>query len=194
MPHSLPINARRLVPVVLLALTFVATEASAQDVSGWSIGTRGIGPIRFGMTIGEAQDASGLRIRLENYGDFASGCGYGVVSGRNSFLSFMIGTGHRIMSVTVDGWNEAGSAIVARGKPRTRSGVGVGTTVADVRRTYPHRLRTSEDLYEGTPILTFVPRDREDADYRVVFRTDGSQVTGVSAGMRGWADSAEGCS
>jgi hypothetical protein len=68
--------------------------------------------------------------------------------------------------------------IGAASKVRTRSGAGVGSTVAQIQSLYGARLAAAPD---GTTYV-FTPVDAADAAYRVVFESDGTTVTSFRAG------------
>ena len=78
---------------------------------------------------------------------------------------------------------------------KTRSGAGNGDSEAQVQARYENRLQVSPHKYlPGGHYLTLVPSDAADLDYRVVFETDGSTVTGFHAGKLPEVELVEGCS
>ncbi len=76
----------------------------------------------------------------------------------------------------------------------TQSGIRVGDPEEKVHETYGDRVETETHEYdpEGS-YLTFVPEDPSD-NHRLVFETDGSQVTMMRAGQLPEVEYVEGCS
>jgi hypothetical protein len=68
--------------------------------------------------------------------------------------------------------------IGAEGKVRTRSGAGVGSTVAQLQSLFGTRIAAAPN----STTYVFTPVDAADAAYRVVFETDGTTVTSFRAG------------
>ena len=62
---------------------------------------------------------------------------------------------------------------------KTRSGAGIGDTEAQVQALYPPLEVSAHKYVPGGHDLTFVPDDPADADFRLIFETDGSKVTDV---------------
>lgn len=175
-----------------------AYPPTPQGVEGWAIGLRSFGPIRYGMTVAEAEAAAGVRLRATASQASEDGtCGFATLVGGPNFVEFMVrqDRGWRIMSVTVRGTSGTSERLTSRGRPRTRSGIGIGSSFAEVRRAYPGQVRADENIYGGPDRLAFTARDRADRDFVVLFHpSDGSAVSAISAGYRGWADAPEGCS
>jgi hypothetical protein len=149
----------------------------------------GIGPVRVGMTIAQAERAGGVRL-LRRYTEYAPRCFYVVPKGwpkqRDGdvlidTLGFMVTDG-RIARVDV--WS---------GDTVASAGVGIGSTETAVRQAYPGRVETTSHHYEGPTghYLTFVPPG--DVDERIVFETDGKTVTRYRAGKRPEVEFVEGC-
>lgn len=167
-----------------------------QPVSEWAIGLRGFGPIRYGMTIAEAQSSSGLRLDVQLLTD-ANDCGSATITSGPRNVSFGVATDRRgvlrILNVEVKNTDISGRAY-SQGTPRTRSGIGISSTFAQVRRTYLGRTRAHPDAYGGPPRLLYTSRDRADREFGVLFDTeDGRTVSGISAGDLGFVTAPEGC-
>lgn len=137
--------------------------------SGSTISTVGLDDVYFGMTLTEAQDASASGFIVA--GSEASACFSATPDAGPEGITFTFVDG-RVERVDVTAPPIA-----------TRSGARVGSTEAEVRTLYGDRLTqvTRDDGKPGNQ-LVFVPRDAEDAAFRLVFRTDGTTVTDYHAG------------
>ena len=148
------------------------TEASRLVING-------IGPIRVGMTVAEAERASGVRL-VQAYGDAA--CAVFAPQGEPEDLRFVVTNG-RIATV------ETFNSLI-----QTVSGANVGDTVDEVLAMYPGRLevRPSEAVPNGQDLI-FVPRDQGDRRFRVYFVTQNGQVIQIRAGRLPEVSWYEGC-
>jgi hypothetical protein len=145
----------------------------------WTVMLRRVGPVRFGMSVGEAGRAAGGRLE----GVRGTGCEYTRTPDTPAGLRLMVEEG-RVVRADVD------SAGI-----RTGSGAEVGLTEEEVQRLYPGRITRQPHKYvrEGF-YLIFTPRDPADRDYRLIFETDGRVVTRYRAGLRPAVEYVEGCS
>ena len=64
----------------------------------------------------------------------------------------------------------------------TRSGASVGSTEAQLHELFGARLLVTPYADGSGNSIQFVPVDESDADYRVIFETDGTSVTSMRAG------------
>jgi hypothetical protein len=135
-----------------------------ESAEAWRVSERGVGPVRVGMSVNEAEAALGAPLlRPRSLAD----CAYVRPSQGPAGLSFMVVQG-RIARIDVD------SATVA-----TTAGARVGDSEARVRALYGERLIVSPHKYVEGHYLTVTPRD---TGHRVVFETDGQRVTRYRAG------------
>lgn len=128
--------------------------------------TGGLGEVRIGMTLGEAEVASGRLF------DSAPG-----VAEQECFVA----TPRNLPGVEV---------VVAEDRIRvidvtdrsitTRSGAAVGLEADAIRELFGERI--DETPIDAVEALTFVPADAADQDKRVVFFTDGATVTRMMSG------------
>lgn len=149
----------------------------------WVIHLRGANTVTYGMTVAEAARAAGDRLRVEDSGnDNQWECGY-VVPDQTSGLSFMTERGRVVR------------ADVINPSIRTVSGIGVGSSEADVRRAYGSQIRVEPHPYgdANDHYMVYVPRDRADRNYRVIFGTFDGYVTGYRSGLRPAVEYIEGC-
>ena len=129
-----------------------------------SVTTAGIGPLTFGMTIASAQPAIGTRLLTES-GRAPSGECFYVKPERGPVGVFMMVSKSTIERVDV-----------RSGNVKTRSGLGIGTTLEQLKTSLKEQLQIN-----GTTAV-FVPTSTNDANYRVIFETDGTTVTSFRAG------------
>ncbi|MEM9220398.1 MAG: hypothetical protein AAGD25_39495 [Cyanobacteria bacterium P01_F01_bin.150] len=148
-----------------------------------SLVINGIGPIRVGMTLQEAANATGLPIATPTLYD-REDCEYYQGIGAPDGIDFMVSNG-RIVRVDIDT-----EAIT------TLSGAGIGSSADDIKALYPGKIEVSGHKYVGNgQYLRFVPTDVADQDYRLLFETDeNGKVTRFRAGFTKEVGYVEGCS
>ncbi len=139
-----------------------------------------LGPIRVGMSIAQAEAAAGIQLTQPERKE----CSYVRPQGSSYDLLFMV-TNNRIARIDV------------RGKSRitTISGARIGDTESKIKSLYPERITVTPHNYQANGhYLTFVPKDSSDANYRLVFETDGNRVTSFRSGKLPEVEWVEGCS
>ena len=146
----------------------------------------GIGPVTVGMTLDEASAAAGMPLRIVPNSDRVGtgGCAYARPEGGPTGLSFMVLNG-RIARIDVGG----NSAI------RTLSGIGPGSTEAEVHATYPGRISAQPNPYSGHRggrDLLYQPDDGS-RHLGLLFQTDGGRVGSFRSGLHGAVMAPEGC-
>lgn len=142
-----------------------------------AVTTAGIGPLTFGMTVAAAQPAIGTRLLTES-GRPPSGECYYVKPEKGPAGVFMMVSKSTIERVDI----RTPSPV------KTRSGLGIGTTLDQLKSSLGANLQVT-----GTT-ATFVPTSANDANYRVIFETDGTTVTSYRAGKVPEVNNAVGCS
>jgi hypothetical protein len=169
-----------IVTIAVFSLT-VGTSLAQQKLTELSpVFIDGMGPIRVGMTVAEASRAAGVRlVRDEPLGD----CSNATPQGNPRGVSFMV-TGNRISRVNVYENRRVATGKLAR----------IGDTEARIKSLYPGRIQVSQHQYvRGGHYLTFVPKDRSDRNYRLIFETDGKRVTSFRSGKLPEVEYVEGC-
>ena len=157
----------------------------------------GLGPVRAGMTVAEAERAAGvpLVVRREAFEAFEGRCYYATARGLPNVMFMIHARGDVAPADPRDG-------IVVRaelrGPPwRTVTGLGVGATVDQVRRVYPGRLREEPHEYareRGGVYLTFEPPDQSAGRLGLRFVSeDGSRVNEIFGGDARAIQLVEGC-
>ena len=148
----------------------------------------GVGPVRVGMTLKEAAAAAGVPIELL---DMPPGpeCRYAVpdrAAGTGDELAFMVVDG-RIARIDV--------GMMGPDRIRTVSGIGKGSTEAEVRATYPGRIRVEPHPYiPNGRYLVYVPSDPGLRHLSLIFETVDGEVRSFRAGLTDQVSWTEGCS
>ena len=145
------------------------------------ITTRGLGSVVVGMTRDQAERAAGKDFRLR--GEPRDRCRYALPESGPRGVAFMLVDG---VVARVD---------VSRPTVATVSGVRVGDTEGKVYRTYEGRTKTTRHKFaRGGHYIEFVPRDRAERTFRVVFEIRAQKVDLIRAGRLPEVRFAEGCS
>jgi len=143
-----------------------------------SVSTVGIDRVMFGMTLHDAQVAAGSQFTpITPVGH----CFLVVPEAGQAGLTFWVVAG-TVERVDVD------TRTIT-----TRSGAGIGDTEERIRELFGERIHTTA-LPDGSGnLLAYVPKDVADATYRVMFLSNGLQITRVWAGRLPWAEEIGGC-
>jgi hypothetical protein len=143
-----------------------------------SVSTVGIDRIMFGMTLHDAQVAAGSQFTpITPVGH----CFLVVPEAGQAGLTFWVVAG-TVERVDVD------TRTIT-----TRSGAGIGDTEDRIRELFGERIHTTA-LPDGSGnLLAYIPKDVADATYRVMFLSNGLQITRVWAGRLPWAEELGGC-
>ena len=179
---------RRIKPLRFLVGLFVAMFLVIMPASGQSqltaaskVALDGIGPIRVGMTVQQAEASA--RTRLLSEGSKLENCWYVKPQGGPRDISFMVIEG-QIARVDIYGNNRI----------TTVRGAKIGDSEDRIKSLYPGQIRvTPHEYVQGGHYLTFVPRDASDRQYRIVFETDGRRVKHIRAGRLPEVEYVEGC-
>jgi hypothetical protein len=147
----------------------------------WRVTFRGVGPLRFGMSLAAASAAVGGALRVRP-GDAAAACTYAAWAGGPRGVRVMVERG-RVVRVDVQGPSTL----------TTAEGVGVGAPEADVERRYPGRVRVAPAKYTTGRVLTVTPPGRADPGARLVFQVEEGRVASYRAGERPAVEYVEGC-
>lgn len=147
-----------------------------------NVSTVGMGPVRIGMTVAEASEAAGVPLLGEPDPLVNPDC-YHVVANGLDGVAFMV-VDELIARVE----------IIPPSSVTTRSGAGIGMTEDELRNLFPGRIEdASEYTVDGRAVM-YVPRDAEDADYRVIFElSEDGVVASYRAGILPAVGFGEGC-
>ncbi|HEU4559596.1 MAG TPA: hypothetical protein VFS20_17220 [Longimicrobium sp.] len=158
-----------------------ASSTAAADTAGsasWVLRADGIGPLRVGMTVDEANRAVGGGL------DRTSGleeCDYVRPKTGPAGVSLMVVDG-RIARVDVDSTSVA-----------TAAGVRLGDTESRAREAYPGARVEPHKYVDGHYVIA-IPGAPADTLHRIVFETDGKAVTRMRGGVYPPVEYVEGCS
>jgi hypothetical protein len=155
-----------------------AAVAAVDSTPAWQLSETGIGPVRVGMTVGEAASALSAGVTHPETEE----CAYVGLSGLPAGVSLMT-VGGRIVRVDVD---DSSSVATARGAR-------VGWTEAQVLAAYPGA-RVQPHKYEDGHYLVVVPGAPADTTHRIVFETARGVVTRFRGGVVPAVEYVEGCS
>ena len=148
-----------------IAIDFVGTPAFD---SSSSVSTVGIDAVFFGMTLNQAMDAVGAEF-VPVSEPLDPVCATYVPAG---------GPAGVILTVTA---GTVERADITNPDLTTRSGAGVGMSEEALFELFGDRL-TSAARSGGGNTITFTPADASDAEFRVIFETDGTNVTTFRSG------------
>ncbi len=169
----------------LIALASVAAVAQAPTFKPLTVQSRmavnGIGPVRIGMSLTKAIDATQASWKVDFSVDDQD-CRYAKPEKAISSLAFMV-----VGGVVV-------RAEVSSPGIKTISGVQVGDSEAKVKAAYPGKIKVEAHKYDPAGhYLIYMPSDPKDAQYRLLFETDGKVVTSYRAGRVPEVSWIEGC-
>lgn len=149
-------------------------------MQSWVLEMQGIGPIKVGMTIEQAEVLVGPA-RVERI-EPRDACGWAWFASAPVGISFMV-TRDTVVRANVDVTGF-----------QTRRGLGVGSTEADVLMSYSPNVRTRPHPYTGPEGHYLIVEDPALPGFRIIFETDGKVVTSLRAGRFPEVNAIEGCS
>jgi hypothetical protein len=157
------------------ALTSPASAAAPELTLRSRVSGAGLGPLKIGVTIAQAEDATGRRFTVSEY--VQGNCGGAAMHPRSYGVSVLTTDG-RVAVIT----------ILRRGVA-TAAGVRVRDSVAKLQRKYGSRLVAVPEFYAPSN-LNYELRS---GNRKVIFKTDNRRVTYISAGRKPEVDYVEGC-
>jgi len=157
-----------------------APAVPAEPAGKWDVTATGIGPIRAGMSLDEANVVLGnslvIPAKLEE-------CAFVRVKNAPAGLLLMVEKG-KISRVDVI----RGSSIA------TTAGARINDTEDRIKSLYPGQVTVQPHKYTDGHYLLVTPTDPAQNDYRIVFETDGKKVTRYRSGTVPSVEYVEGCS
>ncbi|MGB3208790.1 MAG: hypothetical protein WBB28_27685 [Crinalium sp.] len=179
------LNKSKLLTIIIGSIALfplnIPANAAPKITNQSKVYINGIGSVFVGMTVAQASKAAGTSLVRERYGDYQ--CSYYYLQNGTKDIAFMVTKG-RIARVDV-----------LKGKTSTASGARIGDTETRIKTLYPGQIKVSRHAYNDKGhYLTFVPKDKADKNFGVVFETDGKQVTQYRSGKNPEVQFVEGCS
>jgi hypothetical protein len=181
-------NKNKLLKIATITLTTYTVTigtviAQTKLTSQAKVTINSIGPVKVGMNIPQVTAAANTRLYVE-YGGNDEACYYISGEGDLNGVSFMV-----TKDETKSRDKYATSDVIARididnPKITTVSGAKVGDTEARIKSLYPGQIEVTPHKYTGPQghYLTFVPKNKAEQNYRVIFETDGQRVTRYRVG------------
>jgi hypothetical protein len=166
----------------LTAFTLLAVAASSPataDARELTLRSRvsgaGLGPLKIGMTISRAEEATGRRFTVA---EFSQGdCG-GASMHPNSYGVGVLTTGGRVARI-----------MVGRRGIATSAGIRVHDSVAKLKRRYGSKLVAVPEFY----VPSQLNYELRSGNRKVIFKTDNKRVMYIFAGRKPEVDYVEGC-
>jgi len=192
-------NKNKLLKIATITLTTYTVTigtviAQTKLTSQAKVTINSIGPVKVGMNIPQVTAAANTRLYVE-YGGNDEACYYISGEGDLNGVSFMV-----TKDETKSRDKYATSDVIARididnPKITTVSGAKVGDTEARIKSLYPGQIEVTPHKYTGPQghYLTFVPKNKAEQNYRVIFETDGQRVTKYRVGKLPEVEYVEGC-
>lgn len=162
---------------------FTAGIVTAQTkiTSQTKVALNGIGAIKIGMNLPEAALAVKNRLYVSYAG--SDSCYYLQTEGELKGVSFMVTKDNaksRQKYITSD---TIARIDINNPNITTISGAKIGDTEAQIKSLYPGKIKVSQHYYNSNGhYLTYIPEDKADKNYRVIFETDGQRVTSYRVG------------
>lgn len=180
--------------IAIFALTLLSASAQPQLSERSKLAINGIGPIRVGMTIAQAETSAG--VRLGQTQSPTAGCYYVSPKPGPSGVGFMV-IGNRANTRINRNKDRIARVDIFKGsRISTLKGAKIGDTEARIKSLYPGRIKVKAHEYTGSSgghYLTYMPQDSKDRNYRLVFETYQGRVTQFRAGKLPEVEYVEGC-
>jgi hypothetical protein len=194
--RSLPQFLVLLVATVFTLFVAMPILAQPQLTEQSKVFINGIGPIRVGMTVAEAEASAKVKL-VEKGGRAGMGGCYSLQaqSGPQN-LAFMVISNREDNRIVRNQDRIARVDIYKDSRITTSSGAKVGDTEAKIKALYPGQIKVTPHHYtaqQGGHYLTLMPKDAVDRDYRLVFETLGGRVTQFRSGKLPEVEFVEGC-
>lgn len=168
---------------IIVSTWATSVNAQVQLTERSKLALDGIGPIRVGMTVDEASQAAGVRLVKSYAPPNEEFCSYFKLQGQPQGINFMV-TKSRIVRVDI-----------SNQQITTIKGIKVGDTEEQIIKAYPRQIRIIKNPLGGRGNnLIFVPQDKEDSQYRLIFETKNNRVTSFRSGQLPQVEYIEGCS
>jgi hypothetical protein len=191
--------ARFLVLMVgsILAIAYLMSPILAQPqlTEQSKVTIDGIGPIRVGMTVAEAEKSANVTL-IEKGGRAGTGCYYLWPKTGPQGLGLMVISRREEKPILRNQDRIARVDIFKNNRITTLRGAKMGDNETQIKALYPGQIRVTPHQYTGSQgghYLTFMPKDATDQGYRIVFETLKGRVTQFRSGRMPEVEFVEGC-
>lgn len=173
--------------VVIVSVWATSASGQAKLTEQSKLAINGIGPIRVGMTVDEASRAAGIQLIKQHTVELNEyQCSYLKPKGEPEGISFMVTKG-RIARVNIN-----------NKRITTIRGAKIGDTINRIISLYPGQIQIIKAPLTSRPEgnskhLTFVPKDADDKNYRIIFETTFDRVREFRSGKLPEVEFLEGC-
>jgi hypothetical protein len=178
----------RMLLAAIFAIWFVTAATALSPVVPPAVTVEGYGPVKFGMTLAEAERALGAKLTMYYLEEDPKACGTGRrADGRNADVYYMVEDGRvaRVEVVTLDTGTPTSPPV------RTVKGIGLGSTEAEVKAAYPG-VKVEPHPYLEDAGHTMVVKSA-DGKRAFIFDTDTKRVIAFRAGVYPQVGYIEGC-
>ena len=179
--------------LLILVLSTLPLSAQITLTVQSKLAIDGIGPVRVGMTIAEAERSARMRFvsngRLDN-------CYHIRPQQGPQGLNFMVISPHKEGPINRDVDRIVRVEVFRGSRITTVRGAKIGDTEERIKSLYPGQIRVTPHEYtfaQGGHYLTFIPKDERDRNYRLVFETLNNRVTTFRSGILPEVEYVEGC-
>jgi hypothetical protein len=181
----------------ILAIAFLHSPLLAQSqlTEQSKLAIDGIGPIRVGMTVAQAEKSANVTL-IEKGGRAGTSCYYLWPKTGSKNLSLMVISPREENRILRNQDRIARVDIFSNSPVTTLRGAKIGDTEARIKALYPGQIKTTPHEYtssQGGHYLTFIPKDAADKGYRIVFETLKGRVTQFRSGKLPEVEYVEGC-
>lgn len=182
----------------IVALLLVSFPLSAQSrlTEQAKLAIDGIGPIRVGMTIAQAEKSAGVQLVEKGARAGSGGCYFLSSKSGPADLGFMVISNREDERIDRTRDRIARVDVYRNSRITTVSGAKIGDTEARIKSLYAGKIQVTPHKYtrdQGGRYLTFVPSDAADRNYRLIFETLNGRVTRFRSGKLPEVEFVEGC-
>lgn len=175
---STTVPQQRIPDVALTPSTTTTTAATPTFDPTTPLSPSGIGPVRAGMTIREAEEVLGgftLGVNMDNWVGYGRSCGTFYLRESEATPLFVARTPGLVPS------DDPKTAVIdAVQSGRTAEGITYDSTVDDVRATYGEPSRIEPDRFDDDPTAQILIYERDGYSYG--FRVRGRDVVDIASG------------
>ena len=190
-------NIKFLALIIGALLTFILSTLPLSAQTTLTVQSKlaidGIGPVRVGMTIAEAERSARIRFSVSPR---LGTCYYIQPQRGPQGLNFMVKSPSESNDINRNVDRIVRVDVFRGSRITTVRGAKIGDTEQRIKSLYPGQIRVTPHEYtfeQGGHYLTFIPKDERDRNYRLVFETLNNRVTTFRSGKLPEVEYVEGC-